>query len=150
MIQPAIGMWWAPCCLHDLQEITSAEDIEDVLSFIELGPFRGLWPTRQAALMDLLSEETSPRVRLRPADEYGGVWVQEIDRAGHPVGVPRLLPGHGPHGEFFIDYPPIPPSVSSAPPENPHEPDEADGPDEHPDIEPHRINPPTAPPSPRG
>lgn len=61
MIQPYLGMWWAPCCLHDLQQIDSAEALAEFYSMVDDGLCRGMWPTRDAGLADLLPDEpTTP------------------------------------------------------------------------------------------
>jgi hypothetical protein len=51
-----IGWWWAECCIHDLQQIETAADLDDYRermnpeSVDEMGPICGPWPTLAAAL----------------------------------------------------------------------------------------------------
>lgn len=50
------GDWWAPCCLHDLQRASTAEDISEALEFAEDMGIAGVWETCAEAVDDLIQE----------------------------------------------------------------------------------------------
>jgi hypothetical protein len=67
-MEPKIGDWWAACCIEDLYEIRTNEDLEDVLEWLseeDFGGIAGLWPTREAALADLDLSDVSALTRAR-------------------------------------------------------------------------------------
>lgn len=50
-----IGHWWAPCCLHDLQQVQDEEDIATIMDD-EMLMFCGGWDTCAEAVDDLIQE----------------------------------------------------------------------------------------------
>jgi hypothetical protein len=47
-----IGDWWAPCCVRDLEKITTDAELEIAREAI---PYAGGWTSLGAALRDLLA-----------------------------------------------------------------------------------------------
>ena len=54
--QLAIGDWWAPCCLHDLQPVKSNEEVAEAREFAEEMGIGGVWSTCSEAVDDLIAE----------------------------------------------------------------------------------------------
>lgn len=50
----AIGDWWAPCCLHDLSQIQTADDLEAARGYI---PYSGGWHTLREAVAYFLDPD---------------------------------------------------------------------------------------------
>jgi len=66
--QAKIGMWYAPCCLHDLYQITSQDDLEWIASNEEDQPEEGkldirVWDNLEEALSELTESEDKEDVR---------------------------------------------------------------------------------------
>lgn len=57
----AIGHWWAPCCLHDLQRVETEDDLETARDPVM---FCGAWDTVSEAV-DYLIEEFGQEERVR-------------------------------------------------------------------------------------
>src|SRR5215472_10310389 len=64
---PRIGYWWCFCCEHDLWEIKTQQDVEDVLGEREYFNIR-VWETRADALMELIGkpDATDEEIAERP------------------------------------------------------------------------------------
>jgi hypothetical protein len=52
---PQIGGWWTNCCIHDLEQIKTAEDLESCKEAVadKVYDRAEYWPTLEAALNDL-------------------------------------------------------------------------------------------------
>src|SRR5690349_9365323 len=48
----AIGDWWAPCCVHDLEQIQTAEELAFARTMV---PYAGGWHSLREALAELLN-----------------------------------------------------------------------------------------------
>jgi hypothetical protein len=63
---PQIGYWWCFCCEHDLYEIETQADIDEVLATREHNNSR-VWETRDDALMELVGKViTDEEIAARP------------------------------------------------------------------------------------
>ena len=51
--KPEIGLWWAPCCELDLQQVVNEADLVEALNFWNHGPYAGAWCSKEEALEDL-------------------------------------------------------------------------------------------------
>lgn len=54
------GMWYAPCCLHDLYKITDDTELQSAKS--DEPPIPSVWLTLDDALADLLPDEAPDEV----------------------------------------------------------------------------------------
>jgi hypothetical protein len=52
MNKPVVGGWWAMCCLHDLKQIRSADELPEITEAMEEFGAQ-CWPTLADALEDL-------------------------------------------------------------------------------------------------
>ena len=50
-----IGHWWAPCCLHDLQQVHDQADLATIMDD-EMPMFRDGWDTCAEAVAELIQE----------------------------------------------------------------------------------------------
>jgi hypothetical protein len=55
-VSPQVGYWYAPCCIHDLRQITNAEQLASAIeSSAEIGGT--FWPTFEEAHKELMDDE---------------------------------------------------------------------------------------------
>lgn len=66
-----IGHWWAPCCLHDLQQVQDDDDIATILDD-EIPMFCGGWETCAEAVAYLV-QDCDQEERRFLLDWYRGV-----------------------------------------------------------------------------
>ena len=51
--KPEIGLWWAACCVLDLQQIQSGDDLAEAMNGWDYGGYAGAWPSREEAIAAL-------------------------------------------------------------------------------------------------
>lgn len=50
---PAVGLWWTACCVLDIQQIRSDDDLAEAMNGWKFGGYAGAWSSREEAITAL-------------------------------------------------------------------------------------------------